>query len=73
MRWRRPVAPGFTKIGSAAQRRSGLAWRWCYTVKVLCDLLGARSAEIKALLRQSLEAERAQELRDQMLAASLPV
>lgn len=44
-----------------------------YSTKVLCELLGVRPAEIKALLRQTLEPDRAQELKDQMLAAGLPV
>lgn len=44
-----------------------------YTVKVLCEMFGAKPAEIKALMRQTLDPERAQELRDQMLAAGLPV
>ena len=44
-----------------------------YTPKILADLLGAKPAEIKAMFRQTLEPDRARELKEQMLAAGLPV
>ena len=43
------------------------------TVKVLCEMLGTKPAEIRALFRRTLEADRARELREQLLAAGLPV
>lgn len=44
-----------------------------YTAKILSELLGAKQAEIKAMFRQTLEPDRARELKEQMLAAGLPV
>ncbi len=44
-----------------------------YTVKVLCEMLGTKPAEVRALFRQMLEPDRARELKDQLLAAGLPV
>lgn len=44
-----------------------------YTPKVLSELLGAKPAEIKSMFRQTLEPERAREIKEQMLAAGLPV
>ena len=44
-----------------------------YTPKVLSELVGAKPAEIKAMFRQTLEPERAREIKEQMLAAGLPV
>ena len=44
-----------------------------YTPKILAELLGAKPAEIKALFRQALTPERAKEIKEQMLAAGLPV
>jgi type II secretory pathway predicted ATPase ExeA len=44
-----------------------------YSVKVLCELLGTKPAEVRALFRQALEADRARELKEQLLAAGLPV
>ena len=44
-----------------------------YTTRVLAELLGAKPGEVRALFRQSLGAERSRELKDQMLAAGLPV
>ena len=44
-----------------------------YTPKVLAELLGAKPAEIKAMFRQTLEPDRTRELKEQMLAAGLPV
>ena len=44
-----------------------------YTVKVLCELLGTKPAEVRALFRQTLEPDRARELKEQLLAAGLPV
>src|SRR5208283_4912909 len=39
-----------------------------YTPKILAELLGAKQTEIKAMFRQTLEADRARELKEQMLA-----
>ncbi len=44
-----------------------------YTAKVLTELLGTKPGEIRALFRQTLEPDRVRELKDQMLAAGLPV
>jgi len=44
-----------------------------YTAKVLGELLGTKPGEVRALFRQTLGAERSRELKDQMLAAGLPV
>ena len=44
-----------------------------YTVRVLCAMLGAKPAEVRALLRQTPEPDRARELKEQLLAAGLPV
>ena len=44
-----------------------------YTAKVLTEMLGTKPGEIKALFKQTLEADRARELKEQMLAAGLPV
>jgi hypothetical protein len=48
-------------------------WVGLYTPKILADLLGAKPAEIKAMFRQTLGLDRARELKEQMLAAGLPV
>ena len=44
-----------------------------YTTKVLCEMLGTKPGEIKALFNQTLEHDRTRELKEQMLAAGLPV
>jgi hypothetical protein len=44
-----------------------------YDLRALSSLLNANAKEIRALLRGQLDAARAQELHDQMLAAGLPV
>jgi type II secretory pathway predicted ATPase ExeA len=44
-----------------------------YTVKVLTEMLNIKPGEIKAFYRQTLEPDRTRELKDQMLAAGLPV
>jgi len=44
-----------------------------YTTKVLTEMLGTKPSEIKALFQQTLEADRARELKEKMLAAGLPV
>ena len=44
-----------------------------YSVKVLCEMLGTKPAEVRALFRQTLEPDRARELKEQLLAAGLPV
>jgi type II secretory pathway predicted ATPase ExeA len=44
-----------------------------YTEKVLTAMLGTKPAELRALFRQTLEPDRARELKEQLLAAGLPV
>jgi hypothetical protein len=44
-----------------------------YTTKVLREMLGTKPGEIKALFNQTLEHDRTRELKEQMLAAGLPV
>jgi len=44
-----------------------------YTAKVLTEMLGTKPGEIKALFKQTLEVDRARELKEQMLAAGLPL
>lgn len=46
-----------------------------YTVKVLTEteMLGTKPGEIKALFKQTLDYDRTRELKEQMLAAGLPV
>ena len=44
-----------------------------YTTKVLCEMLGTKPGVIKALFNQTLETDRTRELKEQMLAAGLPV
>lgn len=44
-----------------------------YTPKVLTDLLGTKPGEIRALFKQTLGADRSREIKEQMLAAGLPV
>jgi hypothetical protein len=44
-----------------------------HTAKVLTEMLGTKPGEIKALFKQTLEVDRARELKEQMLAAGLPL
>ena len=44
-----------------------------YTAKFLAEMLGTKPAEIKAMFKQNLEADRARDLKEKMLAAGLPV
>jgi type II secretory pathway predicted ATPase ExeA len=44
-----------------------------YSARVLTEMLGTKPSEIKALFNQTLEPDRARELKEQMLAAGLPV
>lgn len=44
-----------------------------YSARVLTEMLGTKPSEIRALFNQTLEPERARELKEQMLAAGLPV
>ena len=44
-----------------------------YTPKVLTEMLGVKTAELRALFRQDLPADRARDIKEQMLAAGLPV
>ena len=44
-----------------------------YTAKVLAELLDTKPGEVRAMSRQTLGAERSRELKEQMLAAGLPV
>jgi len=44
-----------------------------YSFKVVADLLNVRPAEIRSFLQGRLTANRAQELREDMLAAGIPL
>jgi type II secretory pathway predicted ATPase ExeA len=44
-----------------------------YSARVLTEMLGTKPGEIKALFKQTLEPGRVRELKEQMLAAGLPV
>lgn len=44
-----------------------------YTAKALREMLGTRPAEVRALFRQTLEPDRARAMKEQLLAAGLPV
>lgn len=44
-----------------------------YTPKVLTEMLGVKQAELKALFRDDLPADRTRDIKEQMLAAGLPV
>lgn len=44
-----------------------------YTPKVLTELLGTKPGEIRALFKQTLGVDRSREIKEQMLAAGLPV
>ena len=44
-----------------------------YSAKVLTEMLGTKPAEMRALFRQSLEPDRARELKEQLLSAGMPV
>ncbi len=44
-----------------------------YTPAVLSEMLGIKPGEIRALFKQTLEPDRAREVKEQMLAAGLPV
>jgi hypothetical protein len=44
-----------------------------YTPTVLSEMLGIKPGEIRALFKQTLEPDRAREVKEQMLAAGLPV
>lgn len=44
-----------------------------YSARVLTEMLGTKPSEIRALFNQTLEPDRARELKEQMLAAGLPV
>jgi hypothetical protein len=44
-----------------------------YTAKVLAELLDTKPGKVRALFRQTLGVERSRELKEQMLAAGLPV
>jgi hypothetical protein len=50
-----------------------IAVRYSYTAKVLTEMLGTKPGEIQALFKQTLEVDRARELKEQMLAAGLPL
>ena len=62
--------------GVLAQDINGLELtltRHGYSFKVVADLLNVRPAEIRSFLQGRLTAHRAQELRDEMLAAGIPL
>ncbi|MGO9849914.1 MAG: ExeA family protein [Methylocella sp.] len=44
-----------------------------YTAKILAEMLGTKQVEIKAMFKHNLEADRARDLKEKMLAAGLPV
>ena len=44
-----------------------------YTIKTLAEQFGAKPTELRALFRGQLEANRAKELQEQVLAAGLPL
>ena len=44
-----------------------------YTSKVLTEMLRVKPSELKALFRHDLPADRARDIKEQMLAAGLPV
>ena len=44
-----------------------------YTTKVLTEMLGVKPAELRALFKHELGSDRARDLKEQMLAAGLPV
>ncbi len=49
-----------------------LTWHG-YTPKVLTELLGTKPGEIRTLFKQMLGVDRLREIKEQMLAAGLPV
>ena len=60
-------------MASPRTYRRSQSSRHGYTAKVLTELLGTKPGEIRALFCQPLEPDRVRELKDQMLAAGLPV
>ena len=44
-----------------------------YTAKILAEMLGTKQVEIKAMFKHNVEADRARDLKEKMLAAGLPV
>ncbi len=44
-----------------------------FLVSLDSELLGTKPGEVRAMFRQTLGAERSRELKEQMLAAGLPV
>ncbi len=50
-----------------------IASRYSYTPTVLSEMLGIKLGEIRALFKRTLEPDRAREVKEQMLAAGLPV
>jgi hypothetical protein len=57
-------------------RRCIVQWRELrlgYRCKVVADLVNVRPTEIRSLLQGRLSASRAQELREEMLAAGIPL
>ena len=43
------------------------------TVRVLTEMLGVKPAELRALFKHELGSDRTRDLKEQMLAAGLPV
>jgi hypothetical protein len=50
-----------------------IAVHYSYIATVQTEMLGTKPGEIKALFKQTLEVDRARELKEQMLAAGLPL
>jgi len=66
----RAVRPGrLTWLSTLHARKAATL----YTTKVLTEMLGVKFGELRALFKQELGAERARNLKEQMLAAGLPV
>ena len=61
------ITPRFWTVSEPTLTRHG------YTVKVLAEMLGTKAGEINSLFKQTLDADRVRELKEQMLAAGLPV
>ena len=62
----------FVRAGSHGSQRF-TPGKQLYTTKVLTEMLGVKFGELRTLFKQELGAERARNLKEQMLAAGLPV
>lgn len=71
-----PLRLKFSRFCLLAQDINGLEstlTRHGYSFKVVADLINVRPAEIHSFLQGRLTATRAQELRDEILAAGIPL